>query len=604
MAHHSIADYALLSDCHGAALVHRAGSVDWLCLPRFDAPAVFSRLLDERGGHWAIRPAEDFEVRRRYLDGTMTLETTFTTDSGELILLDALATGPNEEAHGHELGAYAPHTLLRKLRCVRGCVDVVFEYEPRPEYGLIASLLYPVDGGILARGGASNWMLSAELGSEIDSHRAHHHFRMGAGDCRRFALQYTRSIDELPRTLGPSRIDDELQTTNDAWRHWSRMHQSYDGPWQEHVHHSGRVLQALSYFPTGAVIAAPTTSLPEEVGGVRNWDYRYTWIRDASFTLDALWVAACPDEAYKFIDFLAHAALTKIEVGHDMQIVYGVAGEHDLSERSLDHLAGWRDSSPVRVGNDAWHQVQIDVYGELLAAVDRLRDYLENLEPQTRRFLVEVAETAASCWQRPDQSIWEIRDEPRHYLYSKLMCWVALDRAIALADLLDATDRVERWEVTRSRIREVIVDRGFSDERGAFTQTLDGDSLDAANLLIPMVGILPGDDPCVVSTIDAIEENLTDSRGLVYRYRTDDGLPGGEGSFLLCTFWLAQARAMAGQPDRARRIFERAIEYSNDLGLFSEEVDPETGELLGNFPQAFSHIGLVTAAWAIQQAES
>ena len=603
MPHHAIADYALLSDCHGSALVHRTGSVDWLCMPRFDSPAVFSRLLDERAGHWLIRPEGDFQVRRRYLDGTMTLETTFSTDSGELVLRDALATGPNREAHGHELGAYAPHTLLRKLHCVRGVVDVIFEYEPRPEYGLIASLLFPVDDGILARGGASNWMLSSRLGCQVDSHRAHHRFRMHAGDCRRFALQYTRSIDDLPQPWSPSRIDDELQITDDAWRHWSRMHQSYDGPWRDLVHRSGRVLQALSYFPTGAVVAAPTTSLPEQQGGVRNWDYRYTWIRDASFTLDALWVAACPDEAYKFIDFLAHAALTKIEAGRDMQIVYGVAGEHDLSERSLRHLSGWRDSSPVRVGNDAWHQVQTDVYGELLAAAYRLRDYLSDLAPQTRRFLVEVTESAAGCWQRPDQSIWEVRDEPRHYLYSKLMCWVALDRAIAMADMLDAADRVERWDATRSRIRNTILDRGFNDELSAFTQTLDGNCLDAANLLIPLVGLLPGDHPCVVSTIDAIEQDLTDSRGLVYRYRADDGLPGDEGSFLLCTFWLAQARAVAGQPDRARQIFERAVEYSNDLGLFSEEVHPETGELLGNFPQAFSHIGLVTAAWAIQQAE-
>ncbi len=604
MAHHPIGDYALLSNCHGAALVHRTGSVDWLCMPRFDSPAVFSRLLDEKGGHWTIRPVGDFEARRRYIDGTMTLQTTFSTSEGDVVIRDTLATGPNREAHGHELGAFAPHALLREVRCTRGRVPLFLGYEPRPEYGLIASLLYPVDGGILARGGASNWMLSTDLGCDIESHGIHRRLVMRAGQSRRFCLQYASSIDDLPQPWSQEEIDDEFVTTEKAWRHWSKMHQSYDGPWKELVHRSGRVLQALTYFPTGAVIAAPTTSLPEEVGGLRNWDYRYTWVRDASFTLDALWVAACPDEAYKFIDYLAHTSLTKLESGRHMQIVYGIAGEHDLSERTLQHLSGWRDSSPVRVGNDAWNQIQTDVYGELLAAVDRLRDYLRELAPQTRRFLVESAECTARCWTRPDQSIWEIRDEPRHYLYSKLMCWVALDRAISLADFLDAGERVERWRSIRARIRKTILDQGWNDELGAFTQTLDGDCLDAANLVIPMVGFLPGDHPRVVSTIDAIEEHLTDSRGLVYRYLANDGLPGDEGTFLLCTFWLAQARAMAGQTERARQIFERAISYSNDLGLFSEEVHPDSGELLGNFPQAFSHIGLVTAAWAIHQAES
>ena len=603
-SHQPIGSYALLSDCNGAALVSQVGSVDWLCLPRFDSPALFARLLDHNGGHWAIGPNADAEISRRYIDGTMTLETTFSTPDGELILIDVLATGPNNEPHGHELGAHSPFALLREVRCTRGRILVDFSYDPRPEYGLIASLLLPVDGGVLARGGATTWLLSSELFSSIDPISSRFQFDMTEGETHRFSLQYASSIDALPSVWTAEDISKQFHITNEAWQHWSNMHQSYDGPWREQVHHSGRVLQALTYFPTGAIVAAPTTSLPEEIGGIRNWDYRYTWVRDASFTLDALWIAACPDEAYKFIDFLAHAALTKIEGGRDMQIVYGIAGEHDLAERELNHLSGWCDSAPVRVGNEAWGQIQIDVYGELLAAVDRLRDYLGELDSWTKKFLVEVAEAAARCWKRADQGIWEVRAEPRHYLYSKLMCWVAMDRAIALAEFLDASDRVDRWKNTREQIRHTILTEGWSDELGAFRQVLGEDTLDAANLVIPMVGFLPGDDPRVLGTIDAIEKTLTDQRGLVYRYRSDDNLPGGEGSFLLCTFWLAEARALAGQPQQARRIFENAISYSNDLGLLSEQVDTESGRLLGNFPQAFSHIGLVTAAWAIHQMES
>lgn len=603
MATHAIGEYALLSDCNGAALVHRDGSVDWLCLPRFDSPAVFARLLDDKGGHFAIHPAVAFTTSRRYLDGTMAVETRFSTDDGELILVDTLAVGPNEEAHGHDLGAESPHALIRELRCTSGRVRVVFEYVPRPEYGLIASLLGREDGGITGRGGASTWMLSGELEFDIDLSSAHGEFTMEAGECRRFSLQYAPTTEPIPIPWTDAEIGERLGVTLDAWRHWSKMHQSYEGPWRDLIHDSGRLLQALTYYPTGAIVAAPTTSLPEHTGGERNWDYRFTWVRDASFTLDALWVAACPDEAHKFIDFLSHAALTKIEQGHDMQIMYGVAGEHDLSEHQLNHLSGWRNSAPVRVGNQAWQQRQLDVYGELLAAVDVLRDQLDELDTMAKRFLVQVAEAAARCWKQADQGIWEVRAEPRHYLYSKLMCWVALDRALKLAEWLDAGDRIERWEATRAEIREAIMSKGFSDRVGAFTQSFGDDALDAAALTIPMVGFLPADHPQVLSTIDAVERHLTDERGLVYRYRSEDGLAGEEGAFLLCTFWLARARALAGQPERAREIFEATIAYANDLGLLSEELDPHSDELLGNFPQAFSHVGLINAAWAIHQAE-
>jgi GH15 family glucan-1,4-alpha-glucosidase len=395
-----------------------------------------------------------------------------------------------------------------------------------------------------------------------------------------------------------------MDDTIEGWRSWSRMHQRYDGPWAQMVSHSGRVLQALTFYPTGAIVAAPTTSLPQTVGGVRNWDYRFTWVRDASFTLEALWVAACPDEASRFFQFIASAALTQIRRGADLQIMFGIGGEHDLTEREVPHLAGWRDSKPVRIGNGAWNQRQLDVYGELMNAVHLLQAQLENLDETTREFLCDVVDAAASRWPEKDQGIWEIRGEPRHFVYSKLMCWVALDRGLQLADMLRAGDRVERWQTVRQEIRNAILQQGWSDQAGAFAQAFGSDDLDASALMLLIVGFLPADDPRMRATIEAVDARLTDQHGLVYRYLADDGLPGEEGTFILCTFWLAQAWAMVGDMARARETFSRAAAFANDVGLLAEEVDPLTRELRGNFPQAFSHIGLINAAWAITRAEA
>jgi GH15 family glucan-1,4-alpha-glucosidase len=384
------------------------------------------------------------------------------------------------------------------------------------------------------------------------------------------------------------------------------VHQAYDGPWKNLVHTSGRVLKALTYAPSGAVVAAATTSLPEGVGGERNWDYRYSWVRDASFTMEALWVAACPDEASDFFAFMCTASASGVGAEQALQIMFGVGGEHDLSERTLGHLEGWRGSRPVRVGNGAWDQQQVDVYGELLGAASRLTDQLHDLDGDTRAFLGSLAEAAAVRWREPDQGIWEVRGDPQHFLYSKVMCWVALDRAIAMAGLIGDDSRVEHWRRTRDEIAETVVRDGWSDAAGAFTQYVGTDALDASTLMLPIVGFLPARDPRVLATIEAIDQRLTDDHGLVYRYRTEggvDGLAGEEGTFLLCTFWLAQALAMADRVERAREVFETAARYVNDVGLLAEEIDPTTGELLGNFPQAFSHIGLVNAAWAISEAE-
>jgi alpha,alpha-trehalase len=602
-----IAEHALLSDCHSAALVSREGSVDWLCFPRFDSPSVFARLLDDAAGHWSIRPLDSTPATRRYLDRSMALETVFSTGSGaRLVVTDALALGPPGNAH--RLGKGAPHLLVRSVRAVGGPVEVEMEYAPRPEYGLVRPLLSAVDGGVTARGGAEWLVLTAPVAVALDDSTARSRFTLARDETVYFGL-HRSTLGETPAHVwSQPDLAGALDQTLAGWREWCDAHQSYQGPWQDLVHISGRVLQALSYFPSGAIVAAATTSLPEGVGGERNWDYRYSWVRDASFTMEALWVAACPDEAGDFFAFMTTAAAASVGPDEALQIMFGIGGEHDLSERALDHLGGWRDSRPVRVGNGAWRQQQIDVYGELLGAAHRLADQISDVDDDLRHFLIGLADAAAVRWRETDQGIWEVRGEPRHFLYSKVMCWVALDRAIALADRLDAQDRVDGWKRAQDEIHDTVLREGWSDTAQAFTQSFGTDDLDASNLMLSIVGFLPPDDPRILATIDAIADRLTDRHGLVYRYRTaeganDDGLAGEEGTFLLCTFWLAQALALSGQPSRAREVFGSAVAYANDLGLLAEEIDPDTGELLGNFPQAFSHIGLVNAAYAIAQAE-
>ncbi len=601
MSNTPIADYAIISDCHSAALVSRAGSIDWLCFPRFDRPSTFARLLDQDGGHFSIQPLDVTETSRSYLGPTMVLETKFRTTTGRVSLVDALAVGRNER--GHELGVDSPHILLRRVSCLEGAADIVVEYVPRPEYGLIHPLLAPAEGGITARGGAERLALSAPVEMAIDESEAKVQMSLRQGQTVAFALQHRTSWEQPPQIWSQNEILGRLEETIAAWRSWSELHQGYQGPWEELIHTSGRVLQALTYQPTGAICAAATTSLPEESGGVRNWDYRYTWVRDASLTLEALWVAACPDEATSFFAYMAGASASQMRRGVDLQIMFGLGGERDLSERELPHLSGWRNSRPVRVGNDAWSQRQLDVYGELLNAAYRLSDQLGELDPTTASFLVNVAEAAGARWEQTDQGLWEQRGEPQHFLYSKLMCWVALDRAIYLADHLGAQERLDSWKKTREEIKDTILERGWSDGAQAFTQAFGSDDLDAANLMMPIMGFIAADDPRMLATIKATEERLTDERGLVFRYKSHDGLEGEEGTFLLCTFWLAQVQALAGHIEDARSTFEKAIGYANDVGLLAEEVDSATGELLGNFPQAFSHIGLVNAAWAIAQAE-
>jgi alpha,alpha-trehalase len=596
-----IGEYALLSDCRSAALVSRDGSVDWLCFPRFDGPSVFCRLLDPAGGHFAIRPAGEFHVSRRYVDQTLVLETTFTTARGTAVLTDALAFGVNER--GHDLGERSPGTLLRSLSCTGGEIEAEISYAPRPRYGLVRPVLVSVPGGLAAQGCDSRLFLSASATFGVEDATGTASVRLVAGQTAMFALGHGDIADPPLAPWTGEEISGRLDDTLEGWRSWSAIHQNYEGPWRELVRHSGRVLQAMTFAPTGAIVAAPTTSLPETIGGERNWDYRYTWVRDASLTMQAFWVAACPDEANKFFAFLANAAASGMQPDADLQIMFGIGGERDLSERELPHLAGWRGSRPVRVGNAAWLQRQLDVYGELLVAAQRLVDQLGELDPVTRQFLTAAADTAAARWREKDQGIWEIRGAPQDFLYSKLMCWVAVDRAIALAGHLGAEDRVADWETARAEIRAAILARGWDDRVGAFTQAFGSQDLDASSLMLAITGFLAADEPRMKATIDAIAQRLTDERGLVYRYLARDGLAGQEGTFLLCTFWLAQAQALVGDVETATATFERAVAAINDVGLLAEEVDPSNGEMIGNYPQAFSHIGLINAAWAISQAQ-
>jgi len=576
--------------------------VDWLCLPRFDSPSVLGRLLDEQAGHFLLAPAtEGFAPTWRYRSPGLVLETTWSGLDGELVVIDAMALGPHER--GHDLGRSAPGVLLRQVRCTRGTVPMRVEYAPRPEYGLVHPRLAYANGAVVSHGGATVLMLSTELALDLADATASTTVTLTEGHELTFAVEQCDPWAPTPKPWTPRQIHRRLRATEAGWRSWSGLHQRYDGPLREMVHHSGVVLQGLTYARSGAMVAAPTTSLPEGIGSGRTWDYRFTWVRDASMTLQGLFIAACPEEAGRFFSFLARAAGTQLDRGLDLQIMYGVGGERDLTEHTIPRLSGWRHSGPVRTGNQAWGQRQLDVYGAVLDAAHTLREQLRDMSAGTQMFLVAAVEAAAARWREDDQGIWEVRGAPRPYLHSKLMCWVALDRGIVMAEQLDAGDRVERWAVQREELREAIVGEGWNDAAGAFTQYFGSNTLDASVLLMAIVGFLPPQDQRLLATIDAIEAGLADERGLLYRYRGGDGIDGPEGSFLLCTFWLAHALAVTGQVARSREILERAAGFASPLGLFSEQVDTTTGELLGNFPQAFSHLGLVTATQALTDAE-
>jgi GH15 family glucan-1,4-alpha-glucosidase len=598
-----IANYGLLADCNSAALVDSDGSIDWLCLPRYDSDAIFARLLDPEAGHWSIRPRQPYTAARRYLPGTLVIETVFTTETGQVRLTDAMAFA--EGQRGHDLGYDAPHELLRSVEGVSGEVELQLELAPRPQYGLIMPLVRLEDGGARTFGAGRLSIRSAvPLEEENSTMRAG--FTVAQGERLGFSVRWAPPESrQAPQPTPPGEVAGRIADTVEGWRSWEAEHDIYEGPHRDLVRMSSRVLKGLSYRPTGAIVAAPTTSLPETVGGERNWDYRFSWIRDSSLTIEALYIGTCSDEAEEFVSFMTSSAGGRAGEG-SLQIMYGIGGEHDLSERELPHLAGWRDSTPVRVGNGAWDQVQLDVYGELLNSLWLYRERLGDLHPEIQAFVADLADTAARRWMETDSGMWEMRGEPRHHLSSKVLCWTALDRAVKLAPQLGSYAKTAEWEAARDEIRAAILERGWSEEKQAFAQSFDSDELDAAQLLMPVLGFLPATDERMRSTIEAIASELTED-GLVLRYRNEeglnaDGLTGEEGTFVICSFWLVSCLAQAGELARAEALFDQLAGYANDLGLLAEEIDPTTGEQLGNFPQAFSHIGLITAAWEIDKA--
>ena len=600
-----IADYGLLADCNSAALLTRDGSVDWLCLPRYDSAAIMARILDPDAGHWSIRPTGDYTAERRYLPDTLVIETTFTTGTGSIRLLDAMAFAPGQR--GHDLGFDAPHELLRGVEGVTGEVELALELAVRPEYGLIRPLIRLDEGGARTFG-SGRVGVSSGLPLQLDDEAVlHASFTVSEGDRVGFALRWAAAEQKAPPSPTPApEVCERIEDTAEAWRSWEGEHDIYEGPNRELVRLSSRVLKGLTYRPTGAIVAAPTTSLPETVGGERNWDYRYSWIRDSSLTIEALYIGACSDEAEEFVSFMTSSAGGRAGEG-SLQIMYGIGGEHDLSERELGHLRGWRDSSPVRVGNGAWDQVQLDVYGELLNSLWLYQEQLGTLHMEIQQFVADLADTAARRWKETDSGMWEMRGEPRHHLSSKVLCWVALDRAVKLADQLGEHAKVAEWEAARDEIRAAVLERGWSESRQAFAQSFDSDDLDAAQLLMPILGFLPATDERMKSTIDAIADDLTED-GLVLRYRNEeglnaDGLSGEEGTFTICSFWLVACLAQAGEVERAQRLFDQLTGYANDLGLLAEEIDTANDEQLGNFPQAFSHIGLIKAAHELDKAK-
>ncbi|HST52684.1 MAG TPA: glycoside hydrolase family 15 protein [Pyrinomonadaceae bacterium] len=594
-------DYALIGDAHAAALVSKDGSIDWCCWPRFDSPAVFCRLLDARkGGFFQICPAGDFDVGRSYADETNVLCTEFKTAGGRARLTDFMPAERLTESHRGE--DIAPsYKVIRLVEGLAGAVEMRIAFRPTFDFARAETRVEVCLGGAVAKGGREALTLSCDCGLRTDESGAVVGvFTVKEGERFWFAIDYF--TDAGGKDLKPpgADSDEELKKTLGYWREWWHACR-YEGSYSEYVRRSALVLKLLTYEPTGALVAAPTTSLPEEVGGVRNWDYRFTWLRDSTLILYALMLLGYHGEASDFFGWLNALGIPRAK---RLQIMYTLDGKTCLPERTLEHLEGYRDSRPVRTGNAAHQQRQLDVYGEVLDAVylyhRRTRKDIPDAWWQDIQF---IAEQTVEGWREPDSGIWEVRGGPRQYLYSKLMCWVALDRAVRLADGARDSGRVSVWKRERDAMREIILREGYNEDVGAFTQTLGGRSLDASALIIPQMGFLPPTDARVRSTTEMIRKHLT-SHGLVYRYLNEDGLPGGEGTFALCSFWLVDNLALQGHVDEAKELFEKIVGYASDLGLLSEEIDPLNNELLGNYPQGFSHLALIRSAMNISRAET
>lgn len=592
-----IEDYAVIGDCHSAALISRRGSLDWLCQPRFDSPSVFAALLDSNvGGRFVVRPVGEYRAERRYIPGTAVLETIFTTASGAVRLLDAMPVSGKEERRRMLQPA---HEVLRSIECVKGDVEVEIICDPRPDYGrVVPRLRHRGALGLYFERAAQLLALRSDIPLELTGDRsdAVGRVRLDRGDRRFVSLSITQGEPAVVAALGDAavvRLDDTVRW----WKNWSSRC-SYDGGYRDTVIRSAITLKLMTFAPSGAVVAAPTTSLPEEPGGVRNWDYRYCWLRDASLTLQALFDLGYSEEAESFISWLLHATRRR---RLQPQVVYNVYGEHRLKELELNHLEGYNGSRPVRVGNGAAGQFQLDNYGEVADAVHEFVSRGGRLDRQTARLLVEFGKSACRRWREPDEGIWEIRGRPRHHTYSKAMCWVALDRLIRLHDGGHLKAPVDQFRAERNAIRAEVEERGYNKTLGSYTDVFDGDDVDASLLLLARYGYADPKSERMLSTFDVVRERLG-GNGLYRRYTSQhDGLPPGEGAFGICSFWAAETRARQGRVEEAREIFEYLLTYSNDVGLFGEEIDVETGAVLGNFPQAFTHLGLIDAALMIAQ---
>jgi alpha,alpha-trehalase len=617
-----IADYAFLSDCEVNALIAPSGRVEWMCLPRPDSPSVFAAILDRAAGSFRFGPGGvAVPAGRRYLPGTLVLETTWRTRTGWMIVRDALCIGPwyHEQRRSgthrrpptdHE----AEHILLRTAKCVVGSVELSLDCSPVFDYGNTAARWEysgPGYGEAIASGGQGDvpLRLVTDLNVGFEGPGAHATKTLSQGEKAYVALCWPRSQYSASKELWaehppPAKCDEafeRVERTADFWREWINRGEFPEHPWQSFLQRSALTLKGLTYSPTGALLAAATTSLPETIGGERNWDYRYTWIRDGTFMLWGLYTLGFAREANDFFYFVADVATGKKE----LQIMYGIGGEHELGERTLDHLSGYEASRPVRIGNGAYNQKQHDVWGAVLDSVylhTKSRDYLPEV---VWPILKHAVECAIANWKEPDRGIWEVRGEPQHFISSKLMCWVACDRGARLAELHGDRDLAVSWQKVADEIKSEICTNGV-DKRGVFVQHYGSTALDASVLLIPLVRFLPPDDPRVRATVLAIREELTED-GMVLRYRTqetDDGLKGEEGTFTICSFWLVSALAEIGEVVKARQLCEKMLSYASPLQLYAEEIDPRSGRHLGNFPQAFSHLALINAVMHVINAES
>jgi GH15 family glucan-1,4-alpha-glucosidase len=578
-----IEDYGLIGDTHTAALVSNTGSMDWLCLPRFDSAACFAALLgDERNGRWLITPAGEItSVHRGYQGDSLILETEFRTADGVVRLVDCMP--PRERAPD----------VARVVEGVRGTVPMRMELVVRFDYGSIVPWVRRLDGALHFVGGPDSLWLRTPVRVRGENLRTVAEFNVVEGDRVPFVLTWHASHQRAPRPIDPVRSIDD---TGAWWSEWA-SHISYRGGWRDAVIRSLLTLKALTFQPTGGIVAAPTTSLPEAIGGVRNWDYRYCWLRDATFTLDALLLAGAIEEAKAWREWLLRAVAGQPE---QMQILYGVAGERRVSEQELSWLPGYERSGPVRTGNAAVNQFQLDVYGEVMDALHLARRSGIQTDEVAWDFQLALMDFLESNWQRPDEGLWEIRGPRRHFTHSKVMAWVAVDRAIKATESYHLSGPADRWRALREQLHDEVCERGYDAERNTFVQSYGSDKLDASLLQIPLVGFLDGSDERVRGTLDAIQRELCED-GFVRRYDSEDapqidGLPPGEGAFLACSFWLADNLALAGRLDEAREQFERLLSLRNNLGLLAEEYDPKLGRQLGNFPQAFSHVPMVNTA--------